>query len=80
MPAATVTSKGQITIPKQIRDALGLAVGDKVDFVVESDGRVVLRPATRSILDLAGLLHREGGRVVSVEQMNEAVRKRGSAR
>jgi antitoxin PrlF len=79
MPAATLTSKGQVTIPKEIRDALGLSVGDKVDFILEAEGRVILRPATRSVLELAGLLHRPGARARSLEEMKSAVRKGGGA-
>jgi AbrB family looped-hinge helix DNA binding protein len=56
MAVATLTSKGQTTIPKEIRDLLGLAPGDKLDFVVETDGRVVLRPATRDVRELRGML------------------------
>jgi AbrB family looped-hinge helix DNA binding protein len=43
----TLTSKGQVTIPKRIRDALGLAPGSTVDFEVDERGRVVIRPARR---------------------------------
>ena len=39
-----ITVKGQVTIPKAIRDRLGLKPGGRVDFVIEPDGRVVLRP------------------------------------
>jgi AbrB family looped-hinge helix DNA binding protein len=58
MPSATVTSKGQVTIPKAIRRALRLAEGDRLDFVVEKEGRVVVRAGAADISDLKGLLHR----------------------
>jgi antitoxin PrlF len=48
----TLTSKGQTTIPKPIRDHLGLHAGDQLDFVIEPDGRVTLRPATIDVMDL----------------------------
>jgi antitoxin PrlF len=73
MAVATLTSKGQTTIPKEIRDLLGLAPGDKLDFVVESDGRVVLRPATLDVRQLRGLLRRRGRKPVSLEKMDSAI-------
>jgi AbrB family looped-hinge helix DNA binding protein len=73
MAVATLTSKGQTTIPKEIRDLLKLAPGDKLDFVVESDGRVVLRPATVHVRELRGMLRRKGRKAVSLEQMDRAI-------
>ena len=55
----TLTSKGQTTVPKPIRDHLGLHAGDKLDFVIEPDGRVTLRPATSDVMDLADLLRQK---------------------
>jgi AbrB family looped-hinge helix DNA binding protein len=73
MAVATLTSKGQTTIPKEIRDLLGLAPGDKLDFVVESDGKVVLRPATLDVRELRGMLRRKGRKAVSLAQMDRAI-------
>jgi AbrB family looped-hinge helix DNA binding protein len=73
MPIATLTSKGQTTIPKEIRDLLGLAPGDKLDFVVESDGRVVLRPATLDVRELRGMLRKKSRKPVSLEEMDRAI-------
>jgi antitoxin PrlF len=73
MAVATLTSKGQTTIPKEIRDLLGLEPGDKLDFVIEADGRVVLRPATRDVRELRGLLRRKGKKPVTLEQMDQAI-------
>jgi antitoxin PrlF len=61
MPTATLTSKGQTVIPKAIRDHLGLHPGDALDFVVQDNGDVLIRPATEDIRRLKGLLHRPGG-------------------
>lgn len=72
MSTATVTSKGQITLPKDVRDALGLREGDKVDFE-RVDGRYVIRPRNRSAMELAGVLHRPGMPALSVEEMDEAL-------
>ena len=76
MPEATLTSKGQVTIPKAVRDHLNLDTGARVDFVIEDDGTVVLRPVTRHVRELAGFLYRPGQPAVSVEQMDEAIASR----
>ena len=72
MPTATVTSKGQITIPVKVRKALGLKPGTRVDFYPNEDGRYVLYPKTGSIMDLAGCVPKLDY-VPTIEQMNEAV-------
>jgi antitoxin PrlF len=76
MPASTITSKGQTTIPKDIREHLNLQSGDQIDFVIQSDGAVFIRPATIPVSQLRGILHRKGMKPVSVAAMNEAIRKR----
>lgn len=53
MPTSVITRKGQVTIPKAIRDEVDLAIGDRVSFVVR-DREVVLRARRGSILDLEG--------------------------
>jgi AbrB family looped-hinge helix DNA binding protein len=80
MPTATLTSKGQLTLPKPIRDRLRLAAGDRVDFVIKDDGTVVLRPVTADVRDLKGLLQRKGLKPLSVEAMNAAIRRRAAGR
>ncbi|MDE0855035.1 MAG: AbrB/MazE/SpoVT family DNA-binding domain-containing protein [Nevskia sp.] len=70
MSEATVTSKGQITIPADIRKALGLNAGERVVFTRLEDGTTIMRSKTRSILDLKGALKpRRGTRKASVESM-----------
>jgi AbrB family looped-hinge helix DNA binding protein len=76
MPASQITAKGQTTIPKEIRDYLHLQVGDKIDFVVEESGKVVLEPATHDVAELEGVLHRPGVKAISLEEMQKALRKR----
>lgn len=80
MPSATITSKGQITLPKAIRDLLRLGTGDRVDFIVKDDGTVILSPATVDVRELRGLLHRPGLVPLSVEEMNAIIRRRGAGR
>lgn len=72
MSTATVTTKGQITIPKDIRDALGVRSGDRVEFFLRPDGVVELTPRTRDLLSLAGMLKWDGP-PVSVEEMDETI-------
>ncbi len=76
MPAAVITSKGQTTIPKKIRDLLHLEPGDSIDFIVEDNGRVVLKPASLDVQELEGMLHRPGLKAVSTEEMQRALIKR----
>ena len=65
----TLTSKGQVTVPREIRDRLGLASGDKLAFTMLSDGTVCMRAKTRRLNELAGSLTRPGQPKVSIEQM-----------
>jgi antitoxin PrlF len=74
MPSASLTSKGQVTIPKVIRELLQVKTGDRVDFVVEGD-QVVLRPGTLDLRSLRGLLHKPGRKPVSLKEMDAAVAK-----
>jgi len=76
MASSSVTSKGQTTIPKPIRDYLGLRPGSRIDYIVDEEGRVVLQPATYDIRDLHGVLHRPGQAPLSIEAMNRIVRQR----
>ena len=76
MPQATLTSKGQITIPKPIRDILKLNVGGKVDFSVSQDGRVTLKPVATTVDSIFGRLHHPGRKAVSIEGMDEGIRRR----
>ena len=73
MPSARLTSKGQVTIPQPIRQALKLSAGDRLDFVLEAGGRVVVRPAIRDVSELKGLLRRAGRKPVSLEEMKAAI-------
>lgn len=67
-----MTSKGQITLPKEIRLKLGLKQGDRVRFLLEEDGRVRLMPAKRDISELVGILPKPR-RALSIEEMDDAV-------
>jgi len=69
MPDATVTAKGQTTIPKEVRERLGLKAGDKLAFTSLSDGTVVMRAKTGRLLDIAGSLTRPDQPTVSLDEM-----------
>jgi len=67
---ATLTSKGQTTIPKEIRDELGMKPGDRMTFTLMPDATVVMRVKNKSIFDLAGALYKKGRKPVPVEQLS----------
>ena len=69
---ATLTSKGQVTIPKQARDTLNLETGDRVEFIIDDDGRLFILPVTRSVKTLKGMLPKPAS-PVSLEAMDEAI-------
>jgi antitoxin PrlF len=60
MPIATMTSKGQLTIPKSIRDALGLATGAEVEFTLVDGGRATMRARRGGVERLFGLVAYQG--------------------
>lgn len=74
MPTATLTSKGQLTLPKAIRDRLRVEAGDTLDFVVDDTGDIHVRAARFDARDLHGLLRRPGRKPVSLEAMDDAIR------
>lgn len=79
MPTSTITSKGQTTIPKEIRARLHVQPGDRLEFVVDEQGHVLILPATVDVKELAGILE-PPARPVTVEAMKQAIRKRGGRR
>lgn len=74
MTAATITSKGQITIPASVRAALHLGAGDRLDFVEVAPMRYEIVPAKVSLMSLKGIFaHKARKKPVSIEEMNEAI-------
>lgn len=73
MTTATITSKGQTTIPKEIRDRFGLHAGDRIDFVVDAEGQLVVKPLTVHVRDLRSILKPKGKRRATLEDMDEAI-------
>jgi antitoxin PrlF len=78
MTTATVTSKGQITIPAEVRRALQVEPGDRVEFVEVEPGRFEVVAATRSVTALKGMFGKPAKRV-SIEDMNKAIAARGAS-
>ena len=79
MKTATITSKGQITIPLAIRNKLGLDKGDKVDFVDLENNQFAIIPATEDVTKLKGLVKKPRS-PVTIEEMNATIAKRASGR
>lgn len=79
MTTATMTSKGQVTIPAEIRQRMGLGTGDRIEFVELDGGEFAIRPAIDDVRSLKGLLRKPADKV-SVDDMNAAIRQRAVAR
>ena len=74
MAAATITSKGQITIPKEVRKALSLETGDRVAFLVREDGVAEMHPETVELMSLFGAI-KPRVKGVSLREMDDAIRR-----
>lgn len=73
MSLAVVTSKGQVTIPKDIRQFLNFNVGDKIEALATKNGEVIIRPISKTVDEVFGLLKCSGQKSISVEEMNEGI-------
>lgn len=79
MATAVLTSKGQITIPKQVRQGLGVATGDRVEFIEVEKGVFNMVAATRDIRELKGSVPKPS-KPIRVEDMNRAIARMGGRR
>ncbi len=70
---STITAKGQTTVPKEIRDRLKLKPGDRIEYVVEADGRITLKAKNRRMADFAGILGKPQGGPLTIEEMDDAI-------
>ena len=78
---STITSKGQVTIPKKIREFLKVGPSDKIVFTPIEDGKVLITTRQIPASALFGMLkHRRPGRPVSLKEMDSAIRKRRADR
>ena len=73
MSVATITTKGQVTIPKAVRDSLKLDAGDRIEFIITAGGEARIRPISKKVDDLFGKLCKPGREAVSVEEMDAAI-------
>lgn len=80
MASTTLSTKGQLVLPKPVREFLAVHPGDKLDFLIRADGEVVVRPVVSDVTQLKGMLHRPGRKPVTVDAMNAAIRQRGGRR
>lgn len=80
MITATITSKGQITIPKAVRNLLRLQKGDRVSFVVHDETEAVMKPLARSVDDVFGTLYDKRQPALKIDDMNQAVAERFKGR
>ncbi|WP_290906082.1 AbrB/MazE/SpoVT family DNA-binding domain-containing protein [Aquabacterium sp.] len=78
MTTATVTSKGQITIPANVRQSLHVDAGDRVEFVELEPGQFLFMAANRSVTELKGMFGKPS-KSVSIEEMNQAIASRGAS-
>lgn len=76
MALATLTSKGQVTIPKEVRTSLRLHAGDKVEFVITESREALMRPVTKKVDDVFGRLHKPGRTPISIEKMDAGIKKK----
>jgi AbrB family looped-hinge helix DNA binding protein len=74
MATAALSSKGQITIPVEVRKKLGLKTGDRIGFIENENGEFVLKPKTGSIMNLKGII-KWTGKPVTIQEMNETIAK-----
>jgi antitoxin PrlF len=77
MATATITSKGQVTIPAAVRAALGLHAGDRIEFIANAHGQFLIVPATSPVTALKGMIGRPA-LPVSIDEMNAAIARRGA--
>lgn len=73
MPVSTVTSKGQITIPREVRQSLGLRAGSRVNFVRTDEGSYELVPATGTVGAVKGIVRAPAGTAVTLAEMDDAI-------
>ncbi len=71
-----VTAKGQITVPKAIREHLKLVKGDRIEFLIGVNGKVTIMPASADVRELKGMIAKPANRV-TVADMNQAIEAEG---
>ena len=76
MALATLTTKGQVTIPKKIRELLKLHTGDKIEIIVTEKREAIIRPISKKVDDIFCKVHKPERKVVSLDAIDDAIRGR----
>ncbi len=76
MTLATITTKGQVTIPKKIRESLKLHTGDKIEITLTAKREAIIRPISKKVDDIFCKLHKTGRKAVSLEDIDNAIKNR----
>ena len=76
MPVATLTTKGELVVPQPIRQYMHLHAGDRLEFVINGDGDVVIRRRVSDVTELKAMLRKPERKPVSLSQMDKAIRRR----
>ncbi len=76
MAQTTITSKGQVTIPKKIRKALKLETGDKIEVIVVDKGEAIIRPVKKKTADVYKKLHKYSEKAIDIDTMHEVIREK----
>ena len=76
MQQSTLTSKGQVTIPKLVRDSMALQTGDKIEFVLTENNEVLLRPVTKKVDEVFGRLFKADRAVFDFAEMDALLKQK----
>jgi len=76
MSLATLTTKGQVTIPKSIRESLKLHTGDKIEITLTTEGEALIRPVSKKVDDVFCKLYESGRKIVSLKKINSTIKSR----
>ena len=76
MQQTTLASKGQITIPKFVRDSLALHAGDKIEFVLTENNEVLLRPVTKKVDEVFGRLFKADRPAIDIDEMDARLKQK----
>jgi antitoxin PrlF len=76
MAQAKLTTKGQVTIPKEVRESLQLQTGDKIEIIVTANREAIIRPISKKVDDIFGKLYKPGRKAISIEAMDEGIKSR----
>ena len=76
MALATLTTKGQVTIPKEVRESLRLHTGDKIEIVVTNNREAIIRPISKKVDEIFCKLHKPGQKAVTTEEMDGVIKNR----